>query len=653
MRVAVPSRLLILIVVGVTLSAPIVQWIAPRNGLIFSDSFARSSMVEVTGLREPADSLLLASWLLASAILVAILMHRTCRLSRWLSLEPTRLELLLGITSTVILGLQIFLPLPVGQQVNIGPTPWWSAALVTLIFAANRAHPLTNHAVIRKLIVLTCGVILTALMLQTPFSVADPYHFSFVGNELLAVAAGEIPLGGVVHTYSNILPFLAAPLVLLLPADPVRVILILVLFLQLLVLAVAGHAIHKSVKSVSIRVVSYLLLASASVALHPYVPTFPVRYWFPFACFLAFSRRSVLRLPSHLMTKRTFLVGFASVFLIINNADFGAAGAGALTLFTIVQNFSAERNFRGWLSFARQWFSGGLIGLFLMMGILYACGTKPALRDLLILPSLFTTGGYFREPMALFEPSVILIVSAMNGLAYTTFLLSRGKQGRDRDVYWLFVMSCFVVLSSSYPMGRSFQSTFTSLAIPSVVVVAILLDHLVLAMKERQSCIGVRSTEASILSIQTIAAVAILGGFFLFGQAIGTLSHASVSVWWMQSSEMHVVESELRADGVSLDELRSSGVGGLTDFRETAFGGQALVWSNYLDLEFDAESVAVSSHPEITALSKELSLRQCSQIQHLGRPVMLDALFYDQLILATSCRGTGEAIVRDWASNDP
>ena len=642
MRVAVPSRCLILIVVVVTLSAPIVQWIAPRNDLIFSDSFARSSTVATIGLREPADSIMLAFWLLFSATVLVVLVHRTCRLSRWLSREPSRFEFLLGVTSAAILGLQIFLPLSSGQQVNIGITPWWSAALIALVIAASRTFPLTNYRKCRVSLSITLVILLAVLMFQTPYSIADPYHFSFVGNELLSVAAGEIPLGGVVHSYTNVLPFLVAPLLIFLPMDPVRIVLIDVLLLQIVVLGVAGHAIRRTVKSDWIRATSYLLLAGTSVALHPYIQTFPVRYWLPFVCFLAFSKSGSLGSSPRLMAKKTFLVGFVSVLLVINNADFGAAGASALTLLTAVETFASGRRVRGWLSFAWQWLSGSSIGLFLILGVLYACGSKPALHDLLIFPNLFGLNGYFREPMALFEPSVILIVIATSGLACATCLLSRGSPSQERGAYWLFVMSCFVIVSSSYPMGRSFQSTFVSLAIPSIVVSAILLDHLLSAIKDQRLCTNDRLAGSSILSNRIIAAVAFLGVFFLAGQAIGSVSRASVSFWWTRSSQMHVVESELRARDMSLDELGINGdeaIGG----QGTRFEGQALVWSNYFDLEIGAESVAVSSHPEMTALSMELSLRQCAQNRLLGGAVLLDTLSHNQIGSATSCLGGQEA----------
>jgi hypothetical protein len=265
--------------------------------------------------------------------------HGASPLRRW--------EVIVGASSLVVLAAQMFLPLASGEQVNRGPTSLWVGAGVVLFVFGGVGNAVLARTTWRWGLGVAVGTALVLTLVQTPSSVVDPFHFSFVANEMLAVSAGEFPLGGAVHQYTNLLPYVVAPILEVLPITPLAGVLAVTLLLQLLVLGALGWIIRQTVSSGGVRAVSYLLLAGCGLASYSYVQTFPIRFVLPLAVLILIGRTCHSGRPVRPSSSVVgAMLGATSVLLIVNNADFGGAAALALVATEVVIGRRSEADFR-------------------------------------------------------------------------------------------------------------------------------------------------------------------------------------------------------------------------------------------------------------------------------------------------------------------
>ena len=624
------TRLLVWSSAVIAFGTPIVQWSAPANSLNFSDDLADGPVIKTVGLNEPADSFLFALWVFLALGMLTVGItsargrhHGASPLRRW--------EVIVGASSLVVLAAQMFLPLASGEQVNRGPTSLWVGAGVVLFVFGGVGNAVLARTTWRWGLGVAVGTALVLTLVQTPSSVVDPFHFSFVANEMLAVSAGEFPLGGAVHQYTNLLPYVVAPILKVLPITPLAGVLAVTLLLQLLVLGALGWIIRQTVSSGGVRAVSYLLLAGCGLASYSYVQTFPIRFVLPLAVLILIGRTCHSGRPVRPSSSVVgAMLGATSVLLIVNNADFGGAAALALVATEVVIGRRSEADLRSWGFRIGGFALGALVALFTTGLLITALAGEFVLGDLLVFARAFGGSGFYREPMALLEPAVVLVLLGLTGLAIGFRKQQSGCSSREYKDYWLVVMSLFLLLLFAYPMGRSFQSTFAALSLPGVVVGANVLDRaLKLYMSEGDWLLRVFSSCVGLMSLM-----------FIGGQISSSVSATGgIHLWWDRSHSLSVIEEDALDRGFSL-ELG----GGAESIRLPAGVGlpdaQALGWSNLYEVQFGLESVAVSNHIESVLLLRDLVDRQCLALSETSDPVLLLTTSVERLAVASRCEET-------------
>jgi len=629
------TRLLVWSSAVIAFGTPIVQWAAPANSLNFSDDLADGPVIKTVGLNEPADSFLFALWVFLALGMLTVGItsargrhHVASPLRRW--------EVIVGASSLVVLAAQMFLPLASGEQVNRGPTSLWVGAGVVLVVFGGVGNAVLARPIWRWGLGVAVGTALVLTLVQTPSSVVDPYHFSFVANEMLAVSAGEFPLGGVVHQYTNLLPYAVAPILEVLPVAPLAGLLGLTLLLQLFVLGALGWIIRQTVSSGGVRAVSYLLLAGCGLASYSYVQTFPIRFVVPLAVLVLIGRTchsgGPVRPSSSVVGA---MLGATSVLLIVNNADFGGAAALALVATEVVIGRQSEADLRSWAFRIGGFALGALVALFTTGLLITALAGEFVIGDLVTFARAFGGSGFYREPMALLEPAVVLVLLGLTGLAIgirqeQSDCSTREYSTRVYKDYWLVVMSLFLLLLFAYPMGRSFQTTFVALSLPGVIVGANVLDRALTAQTSANDwLLRVFSSFVGLMSLM-----------FIGGQISSSVSATGgIHLWWDRSHSLSVIEEDALDRGFSL-ELG----GGAESIRLPAGVGlpdaQALGWSNLYEVQFGLESVAVSNHIESVLLLRDLVDRQCLALSETSDPVLLLTTSVERLAVASRCEET-------------
>ena len=621
------SRIVVWIAMLVAFGTPVVQWVAPANSLNYSEDLADGPVVKTVGLNEPADSFLFALWLALALIVLATSMAPR-RLLRRGAAPLRRWETVLGISSLMTLAAQIFLPLASGEQVNLGPTPVWLSAVILFVAFGGVGSAILGRTAWRRGLRFLIGILMTVALVQTPSSVVDRYHFSFAANELLAVSAGEFPLGGVVHQYTNLLPYIAAPILELLPLTPLAGVLALTLVLQLSVLGAMGWIIRQTISSIGVRAVSYVLLAGCGLASYSYVQTFPIRFVLPVAVLLVIGTTCHSSRPVRPTSGVVgVLVGATSVLLVVNNADFGGAAAAALIATEVVMSRRREPGVRVWAICIGGFVLGAVVALLTVGLLITALAGEFVIGDLVIFARAFGGSGYYREPMALFEPAVVLVLLGLTGLSLGLRQKQSDQISREFSDYWLVVMSLFLLLLFAYPMGRSFQSTFAALSLPGVVVGANVLDRaLTWRRLEKDWSLRAFSWCVGLMSLT-----------FIGGQILLSVSASGgLNFWWNQPHSLSVIEEDASDRGLVLE------LGGGDDSASLPGGfdlpdSQALGWSNEYDVQFGLESVAVSNHIESVLLLRELVDRQCLVLSETEGSVLLLTTSVEQLEESSWC----------------
>jgi len=599
----------------VAFGTPIVQWVAPANSLNISEALADGPAGKTVGLTEPADSFLLALWI---ALAAALLFTGTVtRLFNWRrgAAPLRRWETVLGFSSLFAFAGQVLFPLASGDQVRLGATPWWVVASFLIVTLGGVGNFVLTKTVWRRGLGFLTGILMTVALVQTPSSVVDRYHFSFAANEMLAVSAGEFPLGGVVHQYTNLLPYLVSPIVHVFPFNPISGVLLTTLFLQLLVLGSAGWIVNQTVRSHGVRAASYLIIAVFGISGYSYIQTFPIRYWLPMVVLLLIG--NTCHSGKHARPSPALvgaILGVSSLLLTINNADFGGAAAVAIFAAEVAVMSRLEKRFRGWVLFVTGYLLGVLVALVLIGLLIGVLAGQFTPSDLLVFARAFGGAGLLKEPMALFEPAVVLVALGLAGLAWGLRIGNTGEKQLEVEEFWLVAMSLFLLLLLAYPMGRSFQQNFLAVSLPGVVIGAIILDRASRLQHCNQNSDWVFRLFSWFLGLVSLT--------FIAGQALSSVSVYGLSFWWQSSAELSIIEEDLFDRGLIL-ESRSDGVELRLSATEDLPDAQILRWSNVYDLQFGLESVALSNDIASVVLVRELTDRQCLLISNFQGSILL------------------------------
>ena len=311
--------------------------------------------------------------------------------------------------------------------------------------------------------IIACGLLIRPLsvLLQTPSSLRDPWHFFFTANELAAPAAGMIPLANFVPWYTSLLGYPIAPILRLIPSESVVILLFWLLFLEAICLMlpviiaykIVGH--HAALLSILLMVSLITVQPSAN----SYFQVFPIRTIFP-CLLLGLVVFSVQEIQT-LRFRRLMFLGILLGLTLLNNLESGLPCLFALVFTTLL----LHRN----IKIFAQSFLLIIFGVCLVFGLfsllILSAGRTLNFSYLTMGLEIVVSGGFFQASMALGGYHNIYMIFFVSGMATSVFVFFRAQKNQNSNLKRIAALMSF---SSSWGMsgmiyfsGRSYTSTLT------------------------------------------------------------------------------------------------------------------------------------------------------------------------------------------------
>lgn len=463
------------------------------------------------------------------------------------------------------------------------------------------------------------AVFLATRLYQTSSLVFDPYHYRFVASELAAVASGHYPLGGFVSQYTNLLPFLCAPALLASPFDAMTSVVIVTLILQVVTLAVSGWFVWVAASRLEFRLLGLLLLGGHAVLGRSYFQLFPIRLVVPMVAFAATWRVVRAYRASDSLVMVGLVVGGWTPVLVLNNPDFGLPASAALVAATVAVTVTRPRDVLG---LALSAICGALAALALLSAGITLFSGSLKLGDVVTFARAFAVVGFFREPMAVFEPGVVLFPLGLISLTLGLGARSSGVGALTMDrSFTLVLMGTFQLLCLSYPLGRSYSTNFSAVLLPSIVMVVVLLD---LLLEERSDLRPLRSERTLTVRHCAVAFVG-LALAFIAGRVLPALEQPPA---WESERDQPILVSYLDDPGPDAALPVDANL-----------SGQLLNWATLIELDLGVDSLLVSNDPSSVTLITGLAKRQCEVLAATrGRVVMRSDTAKNLLVIDTCAR---------------
>lgn len=618
------------------LVVPILQVFAPLNSLSSGEGLLLTS-ADRLGLSEPADSIILLTLVAAGGltVLVGWHSHRQPRATLFLDSVPNRLARVLGLAALGLGLITVFFPLARGDQVNMRPVSVIPIGVLlvgmSLLSALKVVFKETVVAALLRIFGVVLVIFVTTKIFQTASSLYDPYHYRFVASELTSVASGNFPLGGYVSQYSNLVPYLVAPAVLVLPFDSLTSVVIVSFVLQLTTALLAAKMLLKVTERLEIRVLGLVLLATYMVQGRGYHQVFPLRLFLPmvaFATMLTIFQRS---LDGRSSTVMYCSLGAWLPILILNNPDHGIPAVIALLV-----AFLDPKEFH--ISGARASIGAMTLGFTVSLGVviggiwLVSGVVQP--MDAFVFPKTFGLTGFMREPIALFDPVMVLFPLGLIALFLGFWSLeSSSEQTKRGPRFMLRLLGTFQILTLAYPLGRSFSSTIVVSLMPSLMLIIIISDYLLTVSKDNRlvNFAKVRTVGHWIAAFLGVASA------FAAGRSLASVQAPVKDLSGPSAVEAYVTESKFVDIPLSIVESLS---------------GQLLEWSPIVELDFRVESLLVTNDPSSVTLISDLAARQCDILAATtGRVIMMPDTANDLLNVATCRRLWGERGIENAADS--
>jgi len=282
------------------------------------------------GLIEPTDRAILVGWF-ALAVVLAVVFAFCIPASRhpkvgrdWVATVGGGAAAILAIASVTW---------------TIDLTDLWDGISLAVLFAGLIgaillvAITLAPRPLARAGTVMAAGVALAyaiPALVQIPSGLRDTFHYPFISDEIVSVAAGRFPLADYIPQYSNLLPFPIAPFLHWFPEKSELVVLAWLLFLQVVALAVAvalpilvGGRRYLG-PALIVACGPPLMTWPSGLSSSTYFAVLPMRVVLPataiLAAYLVLRKRPevVLRRPARFLS-----VGAVAGIAALNNPDFG------------------------------------------------------------------------------------------------------------------------------------------------------------------------------------------------------------------------------------------------------------------------------------------------------------------------------------------
>ncbi len=426
-------------------------------------------ILDIGGLLvEPRDRLVLAAWWLIAAVVVAVLRDRVGPADRPPATR-TRAALVTGVV-TLAIGLAAVAVLVDVDQRGLWPGIGWlgllvGAGLATLTILQWRAARPVSRLVSLAILAMLALLAVPAL-LQTPGGIRDVDSFRYTGDELAAVANGQLPLVDYFPQYTNLLGMPIAPAIRALPDQAVWIILLWLLVLQL---ATILTAISLPVRQSGWRMAmgSALVVVAPVIASNPratsaatYFGVLPLRVFLPTVTIaLAYG---ILRVERPAGPRSALLhlgVGLACGVTVLNNLDFGAPLAVIVICAAVLCQRTAARRIGAGAAIA----SGTLLAGLAYLVAVTLSGRAIDWDSTLIFPRVFGAEGYFAVAMRPFGLHVVVVALFASAAAAGVLLLTspavRAGSWTRRQGLLLLLTGGWSLLCLPYFASRSYTAT--------------------------------------------------------------------------------------------------------------------------------------------------------------------------------------------------
>ena len=579
-------------------------------------------------LLEPRDRMVLAGWFLSIPVLLG---------SAWLLARLPRTkgrlvgETLLLIGAVVLAGasalsfkqedpaLAIWIPRLHAWELAIGVIT--ALLAVGILVARSNSLRRVGSAV---LVLVTLSFLLPALV-QTPTTILEPWHAAYTLDEMIAPAAGQVPLVDYFPQYVNLLGLPIAPLVQSWPDHALAIALGWIVILQ--VITILGVVLVGAMVG-GWRAVPLVLLVVSALVIFPtaagwytasYFAALPYRTVLPVVTIVAalalFGRRAPL--GSRSIMWRAAVVGALAGVAALNNPDHGlpvvaAVGGGILLALTGARERVAAATVGG---------CSVVLPFLLYTTVTGLTGEAAHWSAFLLFPRMFGTTGYGNIPMPAFGTHVGVVAFFSAATVIGIILLLRRKDSDSWRTQGLALTICggWSLLTLTYYVGRSLppQLLFGSAIQVGMVSAALLPLGLRAVRRLRSGQISVTAAGAASMTLTALALGAIAGSLLSAPTPAASLRRIDVpdaAAPWNLSHDTPAVEAAMQ--GPAAGELR----------RLMAQGrlGQVVGSSSLVELITGVPSVSVANNPQNLTVTRGMLRLQCEEIadRALGAVIM-------------------------------
>lgn len=611
------------IVVTVVLGTYLLVTYGPRPRLQASPNLSPG----LFGLDEPTDRLVIALWfgVLAAAVLSELWPRFANKFAPIESLMGADESRSMATALVAALLLTSVMWNSSKGEINNWPSLSISEVLVGLVvvlavyLAAGRddSVAIAGNAVFLGL----CATWIAPLLWQTQGGVTDPHHFAFTLDEILAPAAGKLPLAGYVPQYTTLLGFPIAPLVASFRSHAADIGIAWMLVMQAFCIGAPLMLLYRNGGKRIAGVLMFLLvtpvvalpgLSNLVYSQSSYFAGFPLRYALPVLLFTLFigtpesanpERKSIREWSAH-----GVLVGLVSGAVVLNNPDFGAPAAAAIGLCLLVTDGTAVLRSR----YVRL-LVAGLPVVPIGYWILLQTGNRefdPG--SWLLYQRIFGVSGYNNAAMSgmglqgLFV-SLFVVVSIVS-VRVVRISQERSLGHLKRTAQLGLVAGTWGILTLPYFAGRSYTSTLIGgHAFQFGLSLACLIS-----MLYQVRAIGSSTARSLMLTNRLLGIVCTIAVMFV-GSCLLRLP-GFTETW------SHVTEPPHTFYGVENARYLEKMVRTVTSDKVV----QISINSSLMDIATSVKSELVFNHPEAIGLAPDMIERQCRKLGRSDARYLVD-----------------------------
>lgn len=612
------SRVLVAVFISVPLVTIAGYFLGPRPFYQSSDVLVPN----VKGLVEVRDSFIFIGWcliaLLASFSLYWQFSKRTNDIlskpsqSRWM-VKIGVLVAALFYTGSIFLDLDKkhkdnVLPISLGELIT--SLVFWS--IVCLLWFRSR-----HLVVVKSMVYFALMIRPLSILVQTPDSIRDSWHFFYTANELAAPAAGMYPLVSFVPMYTNLLGYPIAPILRLIPSEAVLVILSWIIFLQAICLAVPVLIAYK-VSGRQAAFLSALLMVSVITTgknggANGYFQVFPIRTMFPVLLL------GLIILSAHeyqvFKLKNSICLGLVVGLMLLNNLESGGPALLALAFTMALLSKSLRVLIFSWITiFCVTSLTFILFGLVMSITV-----GAPDFSYLTLAIRIWGSAGYFKEYMSFTGFHNAYVMFFIMGMTLSFLVRFRAARLDSIDLRRVATLVAFGsswgLFGISYFVGRSLTSTLqVGLNFQIGLLAVSILIWFFIDKEFFLNTIKNRFQISFILPVLIFSLFALITTIALTRMdAVHVLRQAG-TVWSEESKRTaNLVTMIDEIDGFGNNKSNS-------EFRV----GQILRLSNILELTTGVEAGLVVATPNELAIAKEYQRIQCEYLKSSDLDIVIE-----------------------------